>query len=182
MAENRTRSSPTKRTTKKSASKKAPASGGDTTKKASKRTSSRTTRKSPQKTARKTSRKTADDGRNSSTDPSTDGARKTAKASAESPPASFRRTQSQSMPRAAEVTTAAVQQLRELLGHGVESVTAVERDDDGWRVEVEVVELERVPQTTDVMAGYLVQLDESGDLMGYRRVRRYVRGSTEEGS
>jgi hypothetical protein len=178
MAENRTRSSPTKETTKKGAAKKASASGDDTTKKATKQTSNRTARKTAKKTAKKTAGKTT----SGSTSRSTDGTRKSAKASAQSPPPSSRRTQSGSMPRAAEVTAAAVQQLRELLGHGVESVTAIERADDGWRVEVEVVELERVPQTTDVMAGYQVQLDDSGDLMGYRRIRRYVRGSTEEGS
>jgi hypothetical protein len=177
MAENRTRSSPAKKTAKKSASKKASASGDDATKKTSKRTSSKTTQKAAQSTSKGASKSPSKSGSNTGNGTT----RKTARASAESPPASSRRSRSRSTPRAADVTAAAVQQLRELLGHGVESVTAVERDDEGWRVEVEVVELERVPQTTDVMAGYQVQLDESGDLMGYRRVRRYVRGSTEEG-
>jgi len=30
------------------------------------------------------------------------------------------------------------------------------------------------------MATYVVQLDDRGGLMGYKRVRRYVRGAAEE--
>ena len=42
-------------------------------------------------------------------------------------------------------------------------------------------ELERVPNTTDVMATYVVQLDDGGGLLGYKRTRRYQRGQAEEG-
>src|SRR5262245_4662821 len=64
-----------------------------------------------------------------------------------------------------------------LTGKTPESVTALERSDDGWRVAVEVLELERIPSTTDVLATYEVSLDEQGELQGYRRVHRYLRGS-----
>jgi hypothetical protein len=64
-----------------------------------------------------------------------------------------------------------------LTGKAPESVTALERSEDGWRVGVEVLELERIPSTTDVMATYEVSLDEQGELQGYRRVHRYLRGS-----
>jgi hypothetical protein len=64
-----------------------------------------------------------------------------------------------------------------LTGKTPESVTAIERSDDGWRVAVEVLELERIPSTTDVMAIYEVTLDEQGELQGYRRVHRYLRGT-----
>ena len=50
-------------------------------------------------------------------------------------------------------------------------------DHVGWRVAVEVLELERIPSTTDVMATYEVRLDDEGELQGYRRVHRYLRGS-----
>jgi hypothetical protein len=64
-----------------------------------------------------------------------------------------------------------------LTGKRPESVTGLERSDDGWRVDVEVLELERIPATTDVLATYEVTLDEQGELQGYRRVHRYLRGS-----
>ena len=77
---------------------------------------------------------------------------------------------------ASQVAAQAAQQLLELTGKGVEGVTGLERTEDGWKVHVEVVEVRRIPDTTDILALYEVQVDEDGDLMGYRRLRRYARG------
>jgi hypothetical protein len=57
-----------------------------------------------------------------------------------------------------------------------ESVIALTRDDEGtWRVTVELLELSRTPETDDVLGEYEAHLDESGELLRYRRVRRYAR-------
>jgi hypothetical protein len=61
-------------------------------------------------------------------------------------------------------------------------ITGVEPTDDGWRVEVEVVEDGRIPSTSDIMALYEVDLDQNGELLAYRRTRRYVRGRTDTGN
>ena len=53
-------------------------------------------------------------------------------------------------------------------------------DGESWLVTVDVLELERVPNTTDVLASYVVQLDDGGHLKGYKRERRYVRGQADE--
>ena len=79
----------------------------------------------------------------------------------------------------------AVQSVRdafpELLGRPIESVLGVERDEDGgWRVTVQVVELERIPRSTDVLGAYVVMLDDRGELAGYRRRRRYNRSAADE--
>jgi hypothetical protein len=72
-------------------------------------------------------------------------------------------------------------ELPELLGRPIESVLGVERDDDGgWKVKVQVVELSRIPSTTDVLGAYSVTLDKSGELVGYSRSRRYHRNQTDE--
>jgi hypothetical protein len=72
-------------------------------------------------------------------------------------------------------------ELPELLGRPIESVLGVERDDEnGWTVTVQVVELSRIPQTTDVLGAYTVRLDRNGELAGYRRSRRYYRNQTDE--
>ncbi len=57
--------------------------------------------------------------------------------------------------------------------------TGVRREEHGWSVLVDVVELERVPVTTSVMATYRVDIDRSGDLTGYERLRRFTRGSVD---
>jgi hypothetical protein len=57
--------------------------------------------------------------------------------------------------------------------------TGVRREEDGWSVLVDVVEVERVPTTTSVMATYRVDIDGSGSLTGYERLRRFSRGSVD---
>jgi hypothetical protein len=76
----------------------------------------------------------------------------------------------------------AARQLLQLTGKAAEGVTGFERTDDGWRVEVEVVEVRRIPDTSDVLALYELDVDEDGELEGYRRLRRYSRGSTGQES
>jgi len=76
---------------------------------------------------------------------------------------------------------AAREQMHELTGREVESVLGVRRGDDGgWEALVEVVELRRVPDSTDVLASYLLVLDDQCDLQEYRRTRRYFRNQVEE--
>ncbi|MGW3244096.1 gas vesicle protein GvpO [Streptomyces sp. NPDC001070] len=80
---------------------------------------------------------------------------------------------------AAWAMRSAAEQLFELLGRRPESVSAIKPVDDGWEADVEVLELERVPETTSVMATYHVTLDEEGDLVAYERTRRYARGQID---
>ena len=80
-----------------------------------------------------------------------------------------------------QVAASAGRQLLELTGREAEGVTGLEKTDDGWKVQIEVVEVRRIPDTTDVLALYEVEVDSDGDLQGYRRVRRYGRGVPGEG-
>ncbi|MEU1872963.1 hypothetical protein RKD37_001956 [Streptomyces ambofaciens] len=82
-------------------------------------------------------------------------------------------------PKPMEVLREARAQLAELTGMTAESVSSFERTEEGWALEVEVLELERVPDTMSLMASYQVELDDEGQLTGYRRVRRYERGRAD---
>ncbi|MER6346805.1 gas vesicle protein GvpO [Streptomyces sp. NPDC001595] len=82
-------------------------------------------------------------------------------------------------PSPMQVLREARAQLEELTGMVAESVSSFEQTDDGWSLEVEVLELERVPDTMSLMASYQVELDAQGQLTGYRRVRRYERGRAD---
>jgi hypothetical protein len=75
-----------------------------------------------------------------------------------------------------EAARRAVHRVHELTGLEPEGVTSLEPTDHGWRIGVEVAELERIPDTTDVLAIYQVELDERGRTVSYRRARRYYRG------
>jgi hypothetical protein len=70
----------------------------------------------------------------------------------------------------------AAQELVALTGKPFEGIVGVSRNDHAWDVEVEVLEMSRIPSTTDVIAVYRVTVDQHGELVSYRRVHRYLRG------
>ncbi|MFF7558854.1 gas vesicle protein [Streptomyces pseudovenezuelae] len=82
-------------------------------------------------------------------------------------------------PKPMEVLREARAQLAELTGMTAENVSSFEQTEDGWALEIEVLELTRVPDTMSLMASYQVELDPEGQLTGYRRVRRYERGRAD---
>jgi Gas vesicle synthesis protein GvpO len=71
---------------------------------------------------------------------------------------------------------AALRTVKELTGYEPEAVTGLEWDGDEWQIIVEALELERIPNTTDVIGEYAVKLDERGALRGFKRTGRHVRG------
>lgn len=81
---------------------------------------------------------------------------------------------------AAELSQAALVTVGQLTGYQPEAVTALEWNGELWQVTVDALEMARIPNTTDVLGSYVVQLDEHGTLRGYRRTRRFQRGHAEE--
>ncbi|MFI5806846.1 gas vesicle protein [Streptomyces sp. NPDC051561] len=79
-----------------------------------------------------------------------------------------------------QILRAAREQISELTGMPAESVSSFEQSEGGWVLRVEVLELERVPDTMSLLASYEVQLDPEGELTGYRRVGRYERGRADK--
>lgn len=78
---------------------------------------------------------------------------------------------------AADVAHEGMRQIAELTGKEPEGVTGVEpADEDGWVVGVELVEDRRIPSSTDILATYEVEIDAEGELVSYRRIKRYARG------
>jgi hypothetical protein len=75
----------------------------------------------------------------------------------------------------------AARYLAELTDRVAEDVVFLERADEGWRVGLEVLEMRRVPDTTDILALYEVSLNASGELVSCRREQRYQRGQTGKG-
>jgi hypothetical protein len=144
------------RSGKKSTSKKSAGSRSGGTKSASKSTS-----RSTSKSASKKSTGTSSGGSSSSS----------SRRSSDAP-----RAEATPSTSPAKLASRAAQQLLELTGRATEGVIGLEKNDDGWRVQVEVVEVRRIPNTTDVLALYEIDADDKGNLQGYRRIRRYARG------
>ena len=82
---------------------------------------------------------------------------------------------------AGEAARRAAEELTELIRHRLEGVSAVCRgEDDGWVVDVDVLELARIPDTTSLLATYRVELDSAGELVQYRRIARFRRGAQDQ--
>jgi hypothetical protein len=81
--------------------------------------------------------------------------------------------------RGVQFARRAMNTLADLVGCPAEGITGIRRNDDGWVVEVEVLEVERVPETSDVLASYEVEIGNDGEILEFRRVRRYLRTQTE---
>jgi hypothetical protein len=84
--------------------------------------------------------------------------------------------------RPRELLDAARSEVREITGRRVETVSGLRRDGDEktWVVSVEVLEMERVPSTMDLLASYDVTLSEDGDVLGFERRRRYHRAAADD--
>ena len=141
---------------KKAAAKKAPTKKAPTKKAAAKRPPSKKAAPSAERSERATER--------------------AAEESSEAPEQSGGTERPRKKAKAMDIARSAARQLAELTGRVPECVIGIERTDDGWRVDLEVVESRRIPDSTDILASYQVDVDEDGDLTGYHRAQRYVRG------
>ena len=78
--------------------------------------------------------------------------------------------------RARDAVHLAREYVTEIIDRRPEQMTAVEPTDNGWIVELEVVTDRRIPSSADMLALYEIELDIDGELLGYQRTRRYIRG------
>ncbi len=79
-----------------------------------------------------------------------------------------------------EIAQQAKEQLAVLTGFKAETISSLYRDDTGWHINVEVVELRRTPDSSDILATYETLMDDTGNILSYRRSRRYYRGQTDQ--
>jgi hypothetical protein len=75
--------------------------------------------------------------------------------------------------------TAAV--LAEVTGLKPVEVTSIAPDDQGWRLQVELLELAKIPPSSDVIAEYEVMVDSEGSLLSFHRARSRLRSETVSG-
>lgn len=81
---------------------------------------------------------------------------------------------------AGEAARKALRHISELTTTEIVGAVSVEPIEDGWLVGVETVEQHRVPSTSDMLAVYEAELDLDGNLLSYKRVRRYLRGRGDD--
>lgn len=79
-----------------------------------------------------------------------------------------------------EILELAKRQLADSTGLEPLTVTRGFRDEEGWHVGVEMVELSRIPHIADVLGDYEVLLAEDGQMLRFQRRRTKVRGEPTE--
>jgi len=88
--------------------------------------------------------------------------------------------QDQSQLSAAKAGQYGLRQIADLTGKDPEGITGVEPTEDGWVVTIDVVEDHRIPSSSDLLSTYETEIGPDGELIAYRRVRRYTRGRGDD--
>jgi hypothetical protein len=81
---------------------------------------------------------------------------------------------------AMEAGEAGLRHISAIATKNVEGVTAVRPRDDGWTVEIELLDARHIPSSSDTLALYEVDVDAAGELLSYRRTAMYSRARGRE--
>ena len=71
-------------------------------------------------------------------------------------------------------------QLAEATGLKPVTVSSAFKDEQGWRIRVDMLEMSRIPTATDVLGDYEVFLGEDGGMLKFERKRTRLRGDPME--
>ena len=74
----------------------------------------------------------------------------------------------------------AKEQLAELTGFSPVAAVGGFKDDEGWHITVDAVEMTRIPNSTDIIGTYAVTLDSEGNMVKFEKKRARLRGEPYE--
>lgn len=75
-----------------------------------------------------------------------------------------------------EILEQAKQRLADTTGLKPITITRANKDNEGWHVGLDMLELSRIPTATDVIGDYDVLLTEDGRMLQFERRRTRLRG------
>ena len=79
-----------------------------------------------------------------------------------------------------DVAERAKRQLAEVTGFKPVAAIGSYRDAKGWHVSVDMLEMARLPDSTDLLGTYEVDLDEAGSMVKFDKKRSRLRGQPYE--
>ena len=79
-----------------------------------------------------------------------------------------------------ELAERAKSQLAEVTGLKPVTVTGTFKDEQGWHITLDMLEMTRIPTATDVLGDYEVLTDENGNMLKFERKRTRLRGEPME--
>jgi len=79
-----------------------------------------------------------------------------------------------------ELAEQAKSQLAEVTGLKPVTVTGAFKDEQGWHIALDMLEMSRIPTATDVLGDYEVLVDDSGNMLRFERKRTRLRAEPME--
>lgn len=79
-----------------------------------------------------------------------------------------------------ELAEQAKSQLAEVTGLKPVTVTGTSKDEQGWHITLDMLEMARIPPATDVLGDYDVLIGEDGNMLKFERKRTRLRGEPLE--
>jgi len=83
------------------------------------------------------------------------------------------------MPNIHEVLERVSRVSEAVLQKRLDGIISLNRDQEGWVAEVEVLERKSVPDTQDILGRYEMKFDQAGELLGYKRIMLRRRSDME---
>jgi len=74
----------------------------------------------------------------------------------------------------------AKEQLAEVTGFNPVAAVGGFKDDEGWHLSVDMLEMARLPESTDIIGTYVVILDPEGNMIKFEKKRARLRGESYE--
>jgi len=79
-----------------------------------------------------------------------------------------------------ELAEEAKSQIAKLTGLKPVTTTGAIRDEKGWHLVIDMLEMTRIPASTDILGEYELLLDDEGKLLSFERKRTHLRGQPIE--
>ncbi len=78
------------------------------------------------------------------------------------------------------IVAATKKQMAAITGLSPETVARFDREDEGWCVNIDMIEHRAIPRTNDLLASFEVKLDGDGNVLRWKRTGRFLRSQGGE--
>lgn len=75
-----------------------------------------------------------------------------------------------------DIQSKALPQIKELLRKDPETISSVEKTQDGWTIQCDVLEKKAIPEIFDLMKIFEFRLDNDAKVTGFKQLKRIRRG------
>ncbi len=78
-----------------------------------------------------------------------------------------------------EVQKRAVPHITELLGKRPESISSIEKNNEGWSITCDILEKKSIPETYDLLKVFEFMVDKEGRVIRFKQLRKIRRGDLD---